>query len=60
MFDTQNNAQNVLFGSDFQSFDGSVSNLDGLDYYNLQINNRSNVSMSLSVECGSLRQGWSG
>jgi hypothetical protein len=48
MFDTQNTAQNVLFGSDFQSFSGSVSNLDGLDYYNLQINSRSNVSMSLS------------
>jgi Calpain family cysteine protease len=48
MFDTQNTAQNVLFGSDFQSFDGSVSKLDGLDYYNLQINNRSTVSMSLS------------
>jgi hypothetical protein len=48
MFDTQNTAQNVLFGSDSQSFGGSVSNLDGLDYYNLQINHRSNVSMSLS------------
>lgn len=48
MFDTQDTAQNVFFGSDSQSFAGSVSNLDGLDYYNLQINNRSNVSMSLS------------
>jgi hypothetical protein len=48
MFDTQNTAQNVLLGSDFQSFAGSVSNLDGLDYYNLQVNSRSNVSMSLS------------
>ena len=48
MFDTQNTAQNVLFGSDVQSFTGSVANLDGLDYYQLQVNNRTNVSMSLS------------
>jgi hypothetical protein len=48
MFDTQNTAQNVLLGSGVQSFDGSVANLDGLDYYNLHINNRSNVSMSMS------------
>jgi Calpain family cysteine protease len=48
MFDTQNTAQNVLLGSGIQSFDGSVANLDGLDYYSLHINNRSNVSMSLS------------
>ncbi len=48
MFDTQNTAQNVLLGSGVQSFGGSVANLDGLDYYKLQVNNRSNVSMSLS------------
>jgi len=48
MFDTQNTAQKVLFGSGVQSFAGSVDNLDGLDYYNLQVNSRSNVSMSLS------------
>jgi Calpain family cysteine protease/Bacterial pre-peptidase C-terminal domain len=48
MFDTQNTAQNVLLGSDIQSFGGSVANLDGLDYYKLQVNNRSNVNMSLS------------
>jgi hypothetical protein len=48
MFDTQNTAQNVLLGSGVQSFDGSIANLDGLDYYNLQVNSRSNVSMSLS------------
>jgi hypothetical protein len=48
MFDTQNTAQNVLLGSDTQSFGESVANLDGLDYYKLQVNNRSNVSMSLS------------
>ena len=48
MFDTQNTAQNVLIGSGVQSFGGSVANLDGLDYYQLQVNNRANVSMSLS------------
>lgn len=48
MFDTQNTAQNILLGSGVQSFDGSVANLDGLDYYQLQVNNRANVSMSLS------------
>ena len=48
MFDTQNTAQNVLLGSGAQSFSGSVTNTDGLDYYKLQVNNRSNVSMSLS------------
>jgi hypothetical protein len=48
MFDNQNTAQNLLLGSGVQSFDGSVANLDGLDYYKLQVNNRSNVSMSLS------------
>ena len=48
MFDTQNTAQNVLLGSGVRSFGGSVANLDGLDYYKLQVNNRSNVSMSLS------------
>jgi Calpain family cysteine protease len=48
MFDTQNTAQNVLLGSGIQSFAGSVANLDGLDYYNLQVTNRSNVSLSLS------------
>ena len=48
MFDTQNTAQNVLLGSGVQSFGGSVANLDGLDYYKLQVNSRSNVSMSLS------------
>ncbi|PSB58863.1 C2 family cysteine protease [Chamaesiphon polymorphus] len=48
MFDTQNTAQNVLLGSGVQSFAGSVANLDGLDYYKLQVNSRSNVSMSLS------------
>jgi Calpain family cysteine protease len=48
MFDTQNTAQNVLLGSGSQSFGGSVANLDGLDYYKLQVNSRSNVSMSLS------------
>jgi Bacterial pre-peptidase C-terminal domain len=48
MFDTQNTAQNVLLGSGVQSFNGTVANLDGLDYYKLQVNNRSNVSMSLS------------
>jgi Calpain family cysteine protease/Bacterial pre-peptidase C-terminal domain len=48
MFDTQNTAQNILLGSGVQSFGGSVANLDGLDYYQLQVNNRANVSMSLS------------
>jgi hypothetical protein len=48
MFDTQNTAQNILLGSEVQSFGGSVANLDGLDYYQLQVNNRASVSMSLS------------
>lgn len=48
MFGTQNTAQNILLGSGIQSFTGSVANLDGLDYYQLQVNNRANVSMSLS------------
>ncbi len=48
MFDTLNTAENVTLGAGIQSFAGSVSSLDGLDYYKLQVNSRSSVSMSLS------------
>jgi hypothetical protein len=47
MFDNQSNAQNVLLGSGLQSFTGAVSNYDGADFYKLQVNNRSNLSLSL-------------
>ncbi len=48
MFDNQNNAQNVLLGSGIQFFTGAVSNYDGVDYYKIQVNNRSDFNLSLS------------
>jgi Calpain family cysteine protease/Bacterial pre-peptidase C-terminal domain/FG-GAP-like repeat len=48
MFDNQNNAQNVLLSSGIQFFTGAVSNYDGVDYYKIQVNNRSDFNLSLS------------
>ncbi len=48
MLDNQSSAQNIILGSGIQFFTGAVSNYDGVDYYKLQVDNRSNFNLSLS------------